>query len=163
MRRRPVGTEVFEFAADGDDRARRGDLAAVGATARRRRIGQGRRSTLTVPRPETLGPGRRRISTWRGRPFAQGDKLVDVYDQPFGFRTIEFTPRDGFKLNGKRVPIQGHVQSSRPRRRSARLSTCGRWSGSSRSSRRWAATPCGPRTIRPRRSCSTWPTAWASW
>ena len=33
--------------------------------------------------------------------------VVDVYDQPFGFRTIEFTPRDGFKLNGRRVPLNG--------------------------------------------------------
>ena len=36
-----------------------------------------------------------------------GGKVVDVYDQPFGFRTIEFTPRDGFKLNGRRVALQG--------------------------------------------------------
>lgn len=32
---------------------------------------------------------------------------VDRYDQPFGFRKIEFTSREGFKLNGKRVPLQG--------------------------------------------------------
>jgi len=35
------------------------------------------------------------------------DRLVDCYDQPFGFRTMEFTPRDGFRLNGRRVEIQG--------------------------------------------------------
>jgi len=34
-------------------------------------------------------------------------KTVDSYDQPFGFRTIEFTARNGFKLNGKRVELQG--------------------------------------------------------
>ena len=34
-------------------------------------------------------------------------KVVDAHDQPFGFRTIEFTPRDGFRLNGRRVPLQG--------------------------------------------------------
>jgi beta-galactosidase len=33
--------------------------------------------------------------------------LADLYEQPFGFRTIEFTPRDGFKLNGKRVFLKG--------------------------------------------------------
>ena len=38
---------------------------------------------------------------------AQASEVVDVYDQPFGFRTIEFTPRDGFKLNGRRVPLYG--------------------------------------------------------
>ena len=32
---------------------------------------------------------------------------ADVYDQPFGFRKIEFTPRDGFRLNGRRVELQG--------------------------------------------------------
>ena len=37
----------------------------------------------------------------------RGDELVDSYLQPFGFRTIEFTPRDGFKLNGRRVPLYG--------------------------------------------------------
>jgi beta-galactosidase len=34
-------------------------------------------------------------------------KVVDVYDQVFGFRTIEFTHDDGFHLNGKRVQLQG--------------------------------------------------------
>lgn len=34
-------------------------------------------------------------------------KLVDVYDAPFGFRTIQFTHDNGFLLNGKRVQING--------------------------------------------------------
>ncbi len=37
-------------------------------------------------------------------------KPTDIYDTPFGIRTLEFTPRDGFKLNGKRVPVQGVCQ-----------------------------------------------------
>ena len=36
-----------------------------------------------------------------------GGKVVDVYDQPFGFRTFDFTHDDGFHLNGKRVQLQG--------------------------------------------------------
>jgi hypothetical protein len=36
-----------------------------------------------------------------------GGKTVDVYDQVFGFRTMECTPRDGFKLNGRRVELYG--------------------------------------------------------
>ena len=36
-----------------------------------------------------------------------GKKLVDVYEVPFGFRTIQFTHDNGFLLNGKRVQIQG--------------------------------------------------------
>lgn len=34
-------------------------------------------------------------------------KVVDTYNTPFGIRTIEFTPRNGFLLNGKRVEIFG--------------------------------------------------------
>lgn len=34
-------------------------------------------------------------------------KTVDTYNTPFGVRTIEFTARNGFLLNGRRVEIQG--------------------------------------------------------
>ena len=34
-------------------------------------------------------------------------KVVDVCDTPFGIRSIQFTARDGFLLNGKRVEIRG--------------------------------------------------------
>ncbi|MDR3714600.1 MAG: beta-galactosidase GalB [Puia sp.] len=34
-------------------------------------------------------------------------KAVDTYYTPFGVRTIEFTARNGFLLNGRRVQIQG--------------------------------------------------------
>jgi len=34
-------------------------------------------------------------------------KAVDVCDTPFGIRSIQFTARDGFLLNGKRVEIRG--------------------------------------------------------
>lgn len=36
-----------------------------------------------------------------------GGKVVDTYNTPFGVRTIEFTARNGFLLNGRRVQIQG--------------------------------------------------------
>ena len=36
-----------------------------------------------------------------------GTKLADIYDVPFGFRTIEFTHNNGFLLNGKRVQLKG--------------------------------------------------------
>ena len=35
------------------------------------------------------------------------NRTTDVYDTPFGFRTIEFTHDNGFLLNGKRVQLQG--------------------------------------------------------
>jgi beta-galactosidase len=34
-------------------------------------------------------------------------KTIDTYNTPFGVRTIEFTARNGFLLNGKRVEIKG--------------------------------------------------------
>lgn len=34
-------------------------------------------------------------------------KIIDTYYTPFGVRTIEFTARNGFLLNGKRVEIKG--------------------------------------------------------
>lgn len=36
-----------------------------------------------------------------------GSKTEDVCESNFGFRTINFTPRDGLYLNGKRVEING--------------------------------------------------------
>jgi len=33
--------------------------------------------------------------------------VVDIYNTPFGIRTLEFTARKGFLLNGRRVEIQG--------------------------------------------------------
>ncbi len=94
--------------------------------------------------------------------ISEGEQIVDRYDQPFGFRTIEFTPRDGFKLNGKRVFLKGTC-NHHDLGALARRSTSVRWSGNSRSFRRWATTRCGRHTTRPRPSCSSWPTGWASW
>ena len=37
----------------------------------------------------------------------QGNSVADKYETNFGFRTIDFTPRNGFLLNGQRVPING--------------------------------------------------------
>jgi beta-galactosidase len=34
-------------------------------------------------------------------------KIIDSYHTPFGIRTLEFTARNGFLLNGKRVEIKG--------------------------------------------------------
>ena len=38
---------------------------------------------------------------------AVGGKVVDQYDTPIGIRTLKFTAKDGFYLNGKRVPLRG--------------------------------------------------------
>lgn len=38
---------------------------------------------------------------------SQGTNLTDTYETNIGFRSLNFTPRDGFLLNGKRVEIKG--------------------------------------------------------
>ena len=37
----------------------------------------------------------------------QGGKITDVVETPFGIRTFQFTPTNGFLLNGARLPIKG--------------------------------------------------------
>lgn len=62
--------------------------------------------TATVPRPkrwDLATPNRYLTRTTVG----VDGQITDRYDQAFGFRTIEFTPRDGFKLNGRRVELRG--------------------------------------------------------
>ena len=60
-----------------------------------------------MPNPKRWDLRRPDLYVGDGPRFAGATQVVDVYDQPFGFRTIEFTPRDGFKLNGRRVPLYG--------------------------------------------------------
>ena len=37
----------------------------------------------------------------------QGTEVTDISGVNFGFRTLDFTARDGFLINGKKVPVQG--------------------------------------------------------
>jgi beta-galactosidase len=39
--------------------------------------------------------------------LSQGDKVVDVYETPFGIRTIRFDPNEGFFINGRHVLLNG--------------------------------------------------------
>ncbi len=38
---------------------------------------------------------------------SQGTSVTDKYESNFGFRTVEFTPRNGMLVNGERVEIRG--------------------------------------------------------
>ena len=57
----------------------------------------------------------------------------------------------------------GHLQPPRPRRARRGAEHPGAGAAAWKSSRRWAATRCAPRTTRPRPNCWTWPTRWGSW
>ena len=37
----------------------------------------------------------------------EGDRVLDIYETPFGMRTIKFDVNSGFQLNGKRIVIKG--------------------------------------------------------
>ncbi|HKW29826.1 MAG TPA: beta-galactosidase GalB [Verrucomicrobiae bacterium] len=39
--------------------------------------------------------------------LSQGDKVVDVYETPFGIRTIRFDPNEGFFINGEHMLLNG--------------------------------------------------------
>ena len=81
-----------------DERGNRGD-------SRQR---QARWSPSQRPLPSrNAGTSPRRTAISPAPASTVGGRQVDSYDTPFGIRTIEFTARDGFLLNGKRVPIQG--------------------------------------------------------
>jgi len=38
---------------------------------------------------------------------SQGNKVIDVYETPFGIRTIQFDPNEGFLINGQHVLLNG--------------------------------------------------------
>lgn len=99
-------TAIFELNADGAKAKKSiaeistdGINVAAGATAD---VTQ----TIIVPKPKLWDvghPNRYAAVT----TISQGDKVLDVYETPFGIRTIQFTSDNGFLLNGKRVPING--------------------------------------------------------
>jgi len=73
-------------------------------------IEPGKSSTTTIQatlknpkRWDLLSPNRYVAQT----TISIGGKVVDTYLTPFGIRTSEFTARNGFLLNGRRVEIQG--------------------------------------------------------
>ena len=158
--RASVQTEIFELATNGMPGTK---IAASAWVTQSLAAGKSAVIELDLAVPQ---PRRWDLET-RNRYLARtsvrtSDKLADVYDQPFGFRTIEFTPREGFKLNGRRVQVQG-VCNHHDLGPLGAGSTCGRSRGSSRFSRKWAVMRSGLRTILPHPSCWTWPIAWASW
>jgi beta-galactosidase len=68
-------------------------------------------NTVAESRVNVSNPKRWNIET-PNRYVAQTNiivngKIIDTYHTPFGIRTIEFTARNGFLLNGKRLEIQG--------------------------------------------------------
>ena len=63
-------------------------------------------STIRIAEPkrwDILSPNR---YVARTEVYVDGH-CQDTYHTPFGIRTLSFSAQDGFRLNGRRVPIQG--------------------------------------------------------
>src|SRR5262249_33676640 len=88
--------------------------------------------------------------------------VVDSYSTPFGIRTIQFTPTNGFLLNGKRVQLYG-VWHHHDLGSSGTAITMRARERQIEMLKEMAATPFAPAIIRPRPSCSNIATGWASW
>jgi beta-galactosidase len=65
--------------------------------------------TGTVAHPKLWGPPpQQRPNRYVAiTTISQGDKVVDVYETPFGIRTIKFDPNEGFFINGEHVLLNG--------------------------------------------------------
>lgn len=105
-----VVSSVFELNADnsvgrevvGDGEPVALDVAAVKTSG-------GTEETLTLRSPKLWSPDSPQRYLLRTRVSVDG-VLADTYDTPFGVRTLKFTARDGFFLNGKRTEIKGVCQ-----------------------------------------------------
>lgn len=102
-----VSTAVFALDRAGN---KTGQPVAATPLTRPSRIAVDRQGhfaqTLTVPQPKLWSvktPNRYVAVT----TVTQDGKVADVYETPFGIRTIAFDPSRGFLLNGERLQIKG--------------------------------------------------------
>jgi beta-galactosidase len=104
-----VATEIFEI--DGKDRA--AGRAVTSIPSVNLQIAAGRNATAetkgTIANPKLWGTGFRQkpnryvaVTTVR-----QKGKTVDIYETPFGIRTLKFDPNAGFFLNGEHIKLKG--------------------------------------------------------
>jgi beta-galactosidase len=66
-------------------------------------------STGTISNPKLWGPPPQQQPNRyvAETTISKGDKVLDVYDTPFGIRTIRFDPDAGFFINGQHVLLNG--------------------------------------------------------
>jgi beta-galactosidase len=104
-----VATQIFEI--DREDRKVGGAVASMAHV--NVRMPAGRNITIetrgTIANPKLWGAG------FRQKPnryvavttVKQGSETVDVYETPFGIRTLKFDPNAGFFLNGEHIKLNG--------------------------------------------------------
>ena len=102
-----VGATLFALDAAGN---KTGDAVATAALAPATRVTAGKQvliaQSLAVASPKlwSLRAPQRYVAV---TTVTQDGKTVDVYETPFGIRTVAFDAARGFLINGERVPIQG--------------------------------------------------------
>ncbi|BEG99249.1 beta-galactosidase [Bacteroides sedimenti] len=100
-----VNTQIFEL--DGNNKP--GMKVASFNQSQVKIDAKGNATTATVTtikspkRWDLISPNRYLAKT----TISVDGKVVDTYNTPFGIRTLEFTARNGFLLNGRRVEIKG--------------------------------------------------------
>lgn len=108
-----VSAEIFELNDDNTPGRSVAKTAAVPVSIAAGATGSADLSA-TVASPKrwtTWDAGNGKPARYLARVSVSVDgKVTDTQDRSFGFRTIEFTARDGFKLNGKRLHIKGVCQ-----------------------------------------------------
>ncbi|KIC92632.1 beta-galactosidase GalB [Flavihumibacter solisilvae] len=103
--RATVRTELYELDAANKPTVK---VAEMKATVTDLRAGEQKviesQSTVNHPKRWDIETPNRYVAK---TTISIGGRVIDTYHTPFGIRTLEFTARNGFLLNGKRVQIKG--------------------------------------------------------
>jgi len=104
-----VSTQIFEI--DREDGKKGGTVASLpsvslqvpaGGTVRRHLEG-----TIAGPKLWGTGPRQKPNRYVAVTTVRQKDRIVDIYETPFGVRTLAFDPDKGFFLNGEHIKLNG--------------------------------------------------------
>lgn len=100
-----VHTVLFELDANNTPRLKAGATkeSIIGVKAGESAVLESQATVANPKRWDIKSPNRYVAQT----SISVNGKEVDRYNTPFGIRTIAFTARNGFLLNGKRVEIKG--------------------------------------------------------
>jgi beta-galactosidase len=104
-----VSTEIFSLDADG----RKTGPVVAGLAPVNLQIAPGAEAIAegkgTVANPRLWGPPpQQRPNRYVAvTTVSQGDKVVDVYETPFGIRTLKFDANQGFFINGEHILLNG--------------------------------------------------------
>jgi beta-galactosidase len=104
-----ISTQIFPLDASG----RRIGAAVVSISPVNLRFASGSNAvaegTATITNPKLWGPPpHQRPNLYVAvTTVSQSGKAVDVYETPFGIRTLKFDPNEGFFINGEHVELKG--------------------------------------------------------